>query len=204
MPLVADTPVMPPPFTFLHQVGESAGSRIVRCCDSLLGNGPIGDKQQGALYRYFIGCGLPKPLKGGGDIGTVRTSCAIFAGAVLYWCGSPDRERLRPGQVGWPMFGGWLGSLSRRHPSWVAWTGHEQPAPGAVFYIEHPRNPNNNHVGIFLRELDPGRWTTAEGGGGDGTQCALRNRELEHFDPKWRRELQGWWHPDRLGLEEAA
>lgn len=201
----------PPPFTFLHQYGESAGLRIVRCCESVLASGPMGDKEQGELYRYFVGCGLEKPLKHGGDIGTIRTSCAIFAGAVLYWSGSPDRAKLRPGVAGWPMFGGWLGSLSKTHPAWVRWTGSEQPEPGSLFFIEHP-GTNNNHVGFLLRELEPGKWKSAEGGGGDGTRCRLGERVLTDFDdatiydfdPKLRRKLQGWWVPSRMGLEDAA
>lgn len=200
-----------PPFTFLWQEQESPGLRIVRCCESVLANGPIGDKEQGGLYRYFVGCGDPKhAVKGGGDIGTIRTSCAVFAGAVLYWCGSPDREILRPGVAGWPMFGGWLGSLSKRHPAWVHWTGAEQPEQGSLFFIEHP-GTNNNHVGFLLRETEPGKWETAEGGGGDGTRCKISERVLTDFDnstiydfdPRLKRKLQGWFVPSRLGLVDT-
>lgn len=208
----------PPLFTFLHQVGELAGTRIVRCNRQILANGPIGNKQQGQLYRYFVSCGLVPALldaKGrAADIGAIRTSCAVYVGAVLYWCGSPDRARLRPGYIGWPMAYGWLGSLAcppyGRHDAWIEWTGNETPEPGAVFFIEH-RGTNNNHVGFFLSELEPGVWETAEGGGGDGTECAIRRRVLTDFDdetlwdfdPKLRRELRGWWQPSGLGLSDA-
>lgn len=203
--------MMAPPFTFLHQKGEPAGERIVRCCKSVLANGPIGDKQEPELYRYFVGCGDPaRALAGGGDIGKVRTSCAVFAGAVLWWCGSPDRARLRPARVGWPMFGGWLGSLSRRHPAWahaqLGYCGDELicyrlPLPGTLFYLEHPKNPNNNHVGFFLEnEPQSDEWLTAEGGGGDGTECALRRRMLGRSFDRHGRVLLGWWLPALLGL----
>lgn len=102
------------------------------------------------------------------------------------------------------MFGGWLGDLSKTHVSWTRYVAGVSPRPGDVFFVELPKT-NNNHVGVFLEEIAPGRWRTAEGGGsGDGgTRCAFGERTLGSRFDAWGRTLQGWWDAERLVLGAA-
>lgn len=173
--------------------------RIVAAVGDALDAGPLGDKIRGRDYRELISCGFDPAIVGGGDIGTVRTSCAIFARAILH---RADVLRAKgPGRPGQGMWGGWLGELSPQHRAWVRNLPTAQPCPGALFFIEKP-STNNNHVGFFVEPLAPGRWKTAEGGGGDGTKCGYSERSLTSFDPYGRR-LQGWFDPDLIVVDRT-
>jgi len=174
--------------------GETNGARIARFLTRLLAPGPLGQNERRDDYRLLVSCGLDED--GGAKLSTIKTSCAIFARAVYHWCGRPARH---PWRVGWPMFGGWLGDLSFKHSAWRPYKPGDTPEPGDLFYVQHPVNPNNNHVGFFLK-LDTGpTWRTAEGGGGDGTQCRLSTRSLGSFFDRSRR-LMGWWSAEALVL----
>jgi hypothetical protein len=176
------------------------GEKIVTSVERWLSDGPLGDRLNGDAYRRLISCGFVPALRSGGDIGTVHTSCAIFVRAILH-----DAEVLPasgPARIGWPMWGGWLGELSPRHKAWVPYKSGSKPVPGAVFYIESPANPNNNHVGIFLAENPDGTWDTAEGGGGDGTRCGYGARKIERNQSG--RKLIGWFDPELIDFERKA
>jgi peptidoglycan hydrolase-like protein with peptidoglycan-binding domain len=172
---------------------ESNGARIARCCEEALALGPMGERQRSADYRAFVSCGLEPD--GGRRLASIRTSCAIFARAVHHWSGRPAHYPWHSGQG---MFHGWLGDLDLRHPAWVD-ARHATPEPGDLFYIEKP-STNNNHVGFFVADRGRDVWRTAEGGGGDGTRCALAVRILgDRFD-HYGRTLRGWWSAARLDL----
>lgn len=177
--------------------GESAGARIVRCCEEALALGPMGERQRAEAYRAFVSCGLEPD--GGVRLASIRTSCAIFARAVHHWCGRPARYPWRAGQG---MFHGWLGDLDKRHRAWVDARGGASPEPGDLFFIERP-GTNNNHVGFFLADRGNGVWRTAEGGGGDGTRCAIGARILGAGFDRHGRTLQGWWSAEALSFVHA-
>jgi len=199
-------------FPYLHQVGEPAAIRIARCCDLALHAGPMGNHLRGDFYREFIACGFKQ------DLGAVRTSCAIFARAVLHWSG---RRATHPGKPGSGIFNGWLEGLDMRSPSWVD-GAHGEPVPGAIVYRDYNRATTNmGHVQVLLREAEPGHFWTAEGGGSltpeeaaklsvvdakatNGTVCRLsaKPKDIRAKDSLGRIAI-GWWHPDRLGLEDA-
>lgn len=213
-------------FPFLWEMGEPAGLRIARCCQLALGPGPMGDEARPDFYRAFVSCGFYDALSNDyGDgpeaIGDIRTSCAVFARAVLHWCG---KRAQKPGKIGWPIMGdgkaeAWLGDLNPRHPAAV-WLDKRQmqPIPGMVIYRDYSRDFGRlGHVQVIVREDDAGLFTTAEGGGGDvdidgdgkidtghsgGTVCRLSSKPKDVFakDSLGRIPIVGWV-PDRLGLE---
>lgn len=200
-------------FPFLWQLGEPAGIRIARCCELALAAGPMGARLRGEFYKEFVSCGFEQ------DLSHVRTSCAIFARAVLHYCG---RRATRPGKIGQGIFNGWLEGLDMRHPSWTD-AANSTPVAGAVVYRDYNRATTAmGHVQVLVRETEPGRFLTAEGGGGlladellgmsstdikatNGTVCRLsqRSKDVMARDSLGRIPI-GWWHPDRLGLENAA
>ncbi len=199
-------------FPFLWQVGEPAGIRIARCCELALAGGPMGYKLRGDFYREFIACGYEQDLSG------VRTSCAIFARAVLHWSG---RRATREGKPGQGIFRGWLEGLDMRSPSWC-YAGESPLVPGAVVYRDYNRATTAmGHVQVLVREVGPGLWLVAEGGGGltpveasemkagdakptNGTVCRLSKPKDPLAKDSLGRIAIGFWHPDRLGLEDAA
>ncbi len=200
------------PFPFLWQLGEPPGIRIARCAELALAAGPMGCRLRGEFYREFIACGFDQDLSG------VRTSCAIFARAVLHWSG---RRATREGKIGQGIMGGWLEGLTMSSPSWVFAT-EGQPPQGAVVYRDYNRATTGlGHVQILVREVEPGRWLTAEGGGNlspdelaklsvddakvtSGTVCRLsvKPKDVLAKDSLGRIAI-GWWTPDRLGLEDT-
>jgi hypothetical protein len=172
------------------------GEKIVASCELWLSPGPLGDKLRPAEYRRLISCGFSPALQGGGDIGTVHTSCAIFMRAILHDSGVMPAKT--PGKVGWPFWGGWLAELSPRHRAWLPYKPGNRPTPGCIFYIESPSNPNNNHVGAFIGNPGDGIWRTAEGGGGDGTKCQFTQRVLGPDFDAHGRKLKGWFIPELI------
>lgn len=175
----------------------SAGDRIVASCHKWLDPGPLGDTLRGREYRELISCGYSPALAGGGDIGKVHTSCAIFVRAILHDAGV--LYATGPGHVGAPMMGGWLGELTEQHPAWVRADAGVPPVVGAIFFVQSPSHPNNCHTGILLTETTPNLWDSAEGGGGDGTKCGLNlgsaGRHIGSDFDHWGRVLIGWWDP---------
>lgn len=164
-------------------------SRVAAICRGAFADGPMGEHQRGEAYARFVSCGIDPD--GGKQLATVRTSCAIFARAVLHYAGLVTARPWRPGQG---IFRGWLHGLDDHCPSWVKYTGAETPESGDVFFIQSPSHPNNCHVGIFIEPQGDG-WCTAEGGGGDGTGCSMGGRPRvvgPRFD-RWGRVLRGWW-----------
>lgn len=174
----------------------TAGERIVNSINYWLKPGPLGDTLRGEDYRKLISAGQSPPIKNAIDIGKVKTSCAVFARGILH--DANVQRATGPAVAGWPMFGGWLGPLSYRHPSWVPFEEGSQPTIGSLFYIESGVNSNNNHVGFFVSpspSLD-GSWITAEGGGGDGTKCAYHVRTVTLNQQG--RLLKGWFDPEKI------
>ena len=167
--------------------------RMVKTCEDLLAAGPMGDKLRGDEYREFISAKWPvgramispKDKFGrrtiGGDIGKIKTSCAVCAGSASYQAGLDwDDDTLVLGEDGvfyrmWSgdMFENWY-QLGHDHPAWAPF-----PHPvsrGDVFDL------GGSHLGICLEHLGGGRWRTAEGGGGDGTKFSISEKRV--FDPK--------------------
>lgn len=172
----------------------SFGERVAQVAASVLADGILSQSKRTAIYSAFIACG------GGERLETVKTSCAVFAGAVLHWAGRPAMLPRYP-TSGATSISSWLAGLSFASRSWKKFGDAAcVPQPGAIFYVQSASNPNNNHVGVLLREIIPGVWLTAEGGRGDGTECWFTVRR---WGPKWdARELRGLWLPeemDRLG-----
>ncbi len=181
----------------------TAGERIVAVCKAALANGSIGDQKQGAFYRAFISCGYAQPLtNGGADIGRIRTSCAIFVRAVLHWAG---RAASRQGRIGQAVNGGWLEGMTFSHKAWVWNEKGAKPTPGCIFARDYSRKTTGlYHVGIFVERLPDGTWITAEGGGGDGTECRLseKGKALDGKDGL-NRIILGWWRPEALAMSDS-
>ena len=175
------------------------GARVAQCAIAALADGKLSDTSRTDFYRQFIACG------GSEDLSRVKTSCAVFAGAVLHWAGRPARLPRYPAS-GVTSITSWLAGLSGAS---TAWRSYGQPGclpePGAIFYVEADSNAANNHVGVLVAELAPGVWLTAEGGGGDGTECKFGCRR---WGLGWdARRLRGLWVPglmDRVGAPPAA
>jgi len=196
-------------FPFLWQVGEPAGIRIARCCSLALLPGPMGAKLRHDFYREFIACGYEQDLSG------VKTSCAVFARAVLHWSG---RRALHKGKPGQGIFNGWLEGLDMHDASWCD-PATEPLVPGAVIYRDYNRQTTTmGHVQILVREQEAGLWLTAEGGGGltpeeashmnvldvkatNGTVCRLSAKPKNVLaKDSLGRIVIGFWTPERLGL----
>jgi hypothetical protein len=199
-------------FPFLWNDAEPDGLRIARCCELALTPGTMGFALRHDFYKEFIACGYDQ------DLSAVRTSCAIFARAVLHWSG---RRATRKGKPGQGIFGGWLEGLSMSAPSWC-FTENSPLVPGAIIYRDYNRATTNlGHVQILVREMEPGKWLTAEGGGSltpeeasklsvadakatNGTVCRLsaKPKDVLAKDSMGRIAI-GFWTPERLGLERA-
>lgn len=191
-------------WSFEFRDGESVRDRVVRCCYELLRGGPIGHGLQHATYKKFINCDMNPAGQLGGefvtDISGWTTSCAMFVRAVHKWCGKPT-EIARNG-VG-------IFSYLQAHTGHEAWvpatTAH--PKPGDVFYVASSSTANDGHVGVYLREIEPGVWETAEGGGSaagakSGTSCSLNKRTMGPKFDSWRR-LIGIFDVEKMGLPES-
>lgn len=178
--------------------------RIIAAAHAALDAGPLGNKQRPADYRALISCGFKPALAApfeSGDIGTIKTSCAVFVRGVLHAAG---RSATRRGIVGQGIMGGWLEGLTTAHPAWE-WAEdgagkRRKPPPGAIFYRDYGRNFSKlGHVGVLLFETTPGMWVTAEGGGGDGTECRLSAGPKDFFAKDvLNRVPVGWWRPELL------
>jgi hypothetical protein len=188
-------------FSFELKPGESIGDRIVRCCHEALDAGPMGQNDRHDFYRDFIACEQEESDEAAEALTGVRTSCAMFVRAVRHWCGAPPTGKYLPGTG---MFTS-MGKVGYNHPSFVACTGDNSPNPGDYFFI-CPDDPNKGHTGIFLAQHsdDESVWDTAEGGGGDGTLCRIRERKItgKKFEDD-DRTLRGWFDCTQVGLPES-
>lgn len=164
---------------------DTFGERLVQVAASALAQGTLGQTHRADIYAAFVACGQAQ------DLSHVKTSCGIFVRACMHWAGRQVPGR---GVPGWPLVGApgasWLG-LAEIGAGW------HNPAlapsaamPGAIFIKRAP-----DHVGILLAELYPGTWATAEGGGGDGTDCKITWRTLDGSFPS----LVGIWTPEFIG-----
>ena len=212
-------------FSFIWQSGEPPGLRIARCCEIALAAGPMGHALRHDFYAQFISCGFEPALQHpfeAAHIDEIRTSCAMFGRAVLHWSG---RRATHPGKVGQGIMDGWLEGLDMHSPSWTYADG--QPPQGAIIYRDYSRHLSNmGHVQILVRETEPGRWLTAEGGGSltseealallkagvkdidvrhtNGTVCRLSAHPKDVFAKDGLGRIPiGWWDPSRLGLEDT-
>jgi hypothetical protein len=184
-------------FAFDLRPGEAIGARIVRCCEEALTPGPMGEHERPDFYRVFIACRQERSQADAQRLTGVRTSCAMFVRAVRQWCGAPPAG---PYLIGSPMFKS-MGNVSFSHPAFVAHDGSAKPHPGDYFYLSSTQQSNDGHTGLFLEEVADGQWRTAEGGGGDGTQCRLTQRTIvgDRFSGEGRR-LWGWFDCTQVDL----
>lgn len=180
-------------FAFSLRPDEPRRARIVRCCEEALADGPMGHQIRGPWYASFINAGMsPAGRIGGQDVASIaswRTSCALFVRAVLAWCGRETRIAVNASGIF-----AYLQTPGYGDQAWHPYTAGDRPEPGDVFYVASSPTAADGHVGIFLREESPGVWRTAEGGGGEGTRCALGRRVLgapARFDS--HRRLLGWF-----------
>jgi hypothetical protein len=183
-------------FAFELQSGESIRDRVVRCCLEALTDGPLGHTQRAEVYRDFIACNQEQSKDKASALATVKTSCALFVRAIRHWCGAAPAGAY---VIGSGMFKS-LGNVSFGHPAWVNATG-ASPQPGDYFYIAASKTSHDGHTGIFIEELETNVWKTAEGGGGDGTQCSLNQRRIANgkFSNDGR-TLWGWFDCEKVGL----
>jgi hypothetical protein len=187
-------------FAFQLAPGEAVGGRIVRCCQTALDAGPMGQNDRHDFYRDFIACSQETSPEQAGQLTHVRTSCALFVRAVRQWCGAPPAGPYVPGT---PMFKSMVG-VSFAHPAFRSNDGSSSPNPGDYFYISSTQSSNDGHTGIFIEETSGGVWQTAEGGGGgpaDGTLCRLTERTIagNRFSND-NRTLWGWFDCTQVGL----
>jgi hypothetical protein len=187
-------------FSFTLQPGENIGARIVRCCEDALSEGPMGQRERHDFYREFISCGQERTSESAEALTTVRTSCAMFVRAVLHWCGSPATG---PYVTGTGMFVS-MGNVNFTHAAFVPSNGTKAPSQGDYFYISTTRQSSDGHTGIFIEQIGPNEWRTAEGGGGDGTLCRFTTRMIsgDKFDNDNRR-LWGWFDCTKVGLPDS-
>jgi hypothetical protein len=189
-------------FAFEIDPAECISGRVVRCCEEALAEGPMGCKLRSEFYRDFIACNDEASRDAARALTFVRTSCAMFVRAVRRWCGATSTGRYVPGT---PMFTS-MGRVGFGHAAFVAHDGTKKPTPGDYFYISSSKPSTDGHTGIFVEELRPNVWRTAEGGGGkDGTVCRFSERTIagKHFRGSQRR-LWGWFDCTRVGLPEPV
>lgn len=187
-------------FSFDLRSGESISERIVRCCDEALAAGPMGQYQRHDFYRDFISCRQEQTSTQAEALSSLRTSCAMFVRAVRHWCGASPSGPYVPGTG---MFVS-MGKVGFNHPAFVPNDGVQTPTPGDYFYISSTRTSNDGHTGIFVEQLGPNDWRTAEGGGGDGTTCQFTTRQI--VGSKFKNDarlLWGWFDCTKVGIPES-
>ncbi len=196
-------------FVFLQGDGESNGERVARCAEQSCSDGPMGAYLDPERYMAFLHVWGREDL-----LRFVKTSCAVYAGAVLGWSG---KELKKP----WKSDGSfgiftWLG-LSFQHPSWC-WAEDGVPDEGSIVYRDYNRKTTGmGHVQILTRRHEDGLWTVCEGGGGlrqgegsglsDGQRKATSGTVCRMSAPKDFRAKDslgrlpiGWWRPDLIDL----
>jgi len=173
------------------------GERVAAAAVAALAGGPMGNTVRGGDYEAF----LERTFGNGRALRSVRTSCAVFAGACLQAAGIQPRR-------GWPTARAittWVGA-GFGSASWVP-TDRLVPQVGDIFYVCGHAAPTwhaatNGHVGILIEGAD-WAWLTAEGGGGtDGTLCRLgaAPKDLRAMS----RTLRGVWRPALMLPPEAV
>lgn len=201
---------------------------MARCAREALADGSMGCYVRAEDYEDFISCGFSPALAppfSAANIRTIRTSCGVFARAVLH--NSGVWPSTRAGKVGDPLIGGWLQGLSFSHPAFVKAAGRNgpQPDPGDVFYLEYSLSGpgTSGHVGVFVERTPEGLWTTAEGGGSpspteakglteaqilqtNGTMCRLSPAPKDIWGHlSLNRIMLGWFKADKLAeISRAA
>lgn len=205
-----------PAFVFLWEVGEEPGARVARCARQALEPGPMGNHLRGADYQSFL-----EVWERANQLRSVKTSCAVFASAVLGHCGWTLRKPWHAdgtwGITSWLNMGfGHRAWIDRREPD----GSYNSPEVGDVFY-RGSRTGGDGHVGVFVELLPSGKWRTAEGGGSlkpdearriraslakatNGTVCRLTGPEGKDPFASDPRPIQGWWRPSLMGLPEAV
>lgn len=155
--------------------------RMIAVAETILHDGPMGDTLRGNIYRDFVRCGFPLAtcMANGGDIGKIKTSCGVFAGAVLHHSGF---ERKTKPSWGKGFIGNWI-HLTYSHPCFEK--NPTELGLGDIFYIGDLHG-TNGHVGVVLG-IDGSKIKTAEGGGGDGTRCRIGERTLGKDFDKYRK-----------------
>jgi hypothetical protein len=189
-------------FNFGLNCGEAIGARIVRCCQTALADGSMGESNRHDFYKVFISCNQETSDARAEALTHVRTSCAMFVRAVRTWCGQTAPGPYMPGTG---MFVS-MGNVSFQHPAFVRndGSGNTAPNPGDYFYIASSQSSNDGHTGIFIAANEDGSWQTAEGGGGDGTLCQFGQRTItgNKFNNDGR-TLWGWFDCSQVGLPDS-
>ncbi len=186
-------------FTFELRPGEDIPARIVRCCHEALDAGPMGESARHDDYKAFIGGGQEVDDAAAEALTHVRTSCAMFVRAVHLWCGLAPTGPYVPGT---PMFVSMGVPHGFSEPGFVSISSGTPPSPGWCFYMAPDATSNAGHTGLFLADQGNGLWDTAEGGGGDGTLCRLKQRTIagDHFADDAARQVFGWFDCTQIGL----
>jgi len=191
-------------WTFARNPGEPIRDCVVRCCTEALADGAMGFGLRNAWYKKFINCDMNPSGKLGdayvADISPWTTSCALFVRAVHAWCGK--KTNIAHNGIG--IFS-YL-QLDTGSKAWKPWRTGNVPKPGDVFFVQNS-GANDGHVGIFLRQIEPGFWETAEGGGSakgakSGTSCTISRRKLGPTFDAWR-PLQGYFDCDLIEWPDA-
>lgn len=196
-------------FTLIPE--ESPSQRVARVAREAVKEGPMGCYLNRARYVDFLGI-----WENAQSLAHVKTSCAIFAGAVWGYCGKKLRKPWKA-DGSWGIVT-WLG-LKFDHESWLdAIVALRQakdgtaPIAGDVMY-RGLKTGGNGHVVVLVEQLPDGRWITAEGGGGlrpedtrgmshpqvhatNGTVCRLSGpKDIWSLDTLGRLPA-GWWRSD--------
>ena len=200
---------MTEPFVFLYQDGESNADRVARCAEQSLAAGPMGAHLAPDRYKAFLRVwDREEQLRFG------KTSCAIYSGAVLGWCGWKLKKP-------WKLDGSWgittWLNLTFQSPAWV-WASEGVPKHGVVVYRDYNRKTTAlGHVQVLTRKTENGLWIVCEGGGGlrpgeatglstaqakatNGTVCRMSDPKDFRAKDSLGRIPIGWWDPDLLEL----
>jgi hypothetical protein len=183
-------------WTFSLKPDESVLARWYRLFDELLTT-PAGvdvNHPPGVLADFLNVVGRPgdpvaiiagKPTS---HIEQWRTNCAMTQHAAMVHCG----HAMKPDVNGETIFQ-YL-ELSRGDDRWVENDGKNRPVGPAIFYVSPSPTFVFDHVGAFGPAIDAaaGHYSTAEGGGGDGTHIGKSDRVLSQPD-RFGRHIAGWW-----------
>jgi len=194
------------------------GAKIAWVARQILNDGIMGSEDRWQEYAEFIRP-LFDPKYPDRQIVQTRTSCGIFAGAVLHWAG---RTRKRYGKIGGALLGNWVEDCVIGGKAWH-WRGDGTvPGLGSIVYWDYgmPRRLSSgrwryqpttgSHVSVLMEQVGD-LWLCAAGGGNDddkdddrsigGTVCKIGHHPIDVFAPDGlHRNMIGWFEGDELDL----
>ncbi len=164
-------------------------------------DGTIGNTNRGDEYEAFLHAAFGR----GAQLRRKRTSCAVFVGTCRVHAGNKPKRK-------WPRLNGictWVGvGWFRRKREWIPYKPGLKFRRGDIPYWCGGNRvtwygARNGHVGVLL-EGEGYIWRTAEGGGGDGTDCR-QSDEPKDIRKHRGRPLRGVWREDLIaGLPGAG